>query len=89
MFGWSANDKVKDFLCEGDDDATRESKKTIGTLRRVMGLKGKANLNDTPSKQDEANSANQAKDKSTQVADNRQRVACRKCRKREAADECH
>ena len=87
MFGWSTYNEVKDFLCKGYDYATREGQKTIGALRRVVRLQGKANLDDAPSKQDEANSANQAEDKCAQVADNSQRIICRKRRKRKAANE--
>lgn len=89
MFGWSTNNEIKDFLCKGNDDATREGQETIGALRGVMGLQGKANLDDAPAKQDETDSSNQAKDKGAQVADNSQRIICRKRRKREAASEGH
>ena len=57
----SACDKSQDFLSESDNNTARKGKKTVGTLRGVVALKGQTNLNNTPTKQDNADCTNKTK----------------------------
>lgn len=62
-------DQRQDFLCEGNDDTAREGEKAIAALGRVVGLKGQADLHNSPAEQDHAHGADQAEDEVAQVVD--------------------
>ena len=71
---FSRNDKVQNLLGEGDDDTTGQSQEAIASLGRVMGLQGKAHLDNAPAQQNEAHGPNQAEDKGTQIVDHGQGI---------------
>lgn len=70
----SAGDESQDLLGEGDDDAAGQGQETIGTLAGIVGLEGKAHLNDAPAQQDQAHSSDEAEDELTEVVDNGQGI---------------
>lgn len=75
--GWkriSSGDEVEDFFRKRHDEAARQGEKTLRTLGGIVALEGKADLHHTPAQEDEADSANQGKDKGRKVVDHRQRI---------------
>ena len=80
---------------KGNDYATGQSKKSVGSLRRIMALEGQTNLHNTPAKQNEANSSDQSENEIAQIVDDRDRVAVRskgryaKCSQKSEGDHQH
>ena len=70
----SAGDEGQDFLGEGDDDAAGQGQEAVGTLAGIVGLEGKAHLNNAPAQQDQAHSPDEAEDELTEVVDNGQGI---------------
>jgi len=70
----SARDKGQDFLCEGDDDTTGESQKAVGSLRRIVALERKTDLNDTEAKQNQTDGSDESENEIAQVVHNRNRI---------------
>lgn len=56
----TTGDKGQDFLGEGDNNAACHGQHTIGPLGGIMGLEGKANLQDAKAQQNQADSTDQA-----------------------------
>ncbi len=74
LCGFLRNDKVQNLLGEGDDDTTGQSQEAVAPLGGVMGLQGKAHLDNTPAQQNEANGPDQTEDKGTQIVDHGQGI---------------
>lgn len=69
-----ANDEVKNFLCKGDNNTTGESEEALTALRGIVGLETEADLYDTPTEQNEADSTDQSEDKGGQIVHDGQRI---------------
>ena len=61
------NYQVQNLLGEGDDDTTGKGQEPVGSLGRVVRLKGHAHLHDAESQKDEAYSPDESKDECGQV----------------------
>ena len=78
---FSAGDQRQDFLGERNDNAARNGQDTVCALRWIVRLEGQTDLQNTEAEQDQADGANQEKDKIAQIVDNRQRITvCRESR---------
>ena len=75
LCGFLRNDQVQNLLGEGDDDTTGQSQEAVAPLGGVMGLQGKAHLDNAPAQQNEAHGPDQAEDKGTQIVDHGQGIA--------------
>lgn len=69
-----ACDKSKDFFCESNDDTSGKSKKTVCSLRRVVGLQRKSDLHDTEAEQDKSDCTDKSENEIGQIVYNRDRV---------------
>ena len=54
----SARNQGKDFLCEGDDNAARQSQKGVCSLRRIVRFQAQSHLNNTEAEQDKTDCTN-------------------------------
>ena len=76
----SAGDQRQNLLGERNDDAARDGQNAVCALRRIVRLERQTDLQNAEAEQDQADSANQRKDKVAQIVDDRQRIAV--CRER-------
>ena len=77
---FSAGDQRQDLLGECNDDVASNSQDAVRALRRIVRLERQANLQNAKAEQDQADRADQGKDKITQIVDHGQRITV--CRER-------
>ena len=70
----SSGDEVENFFRKRHHEAARQRQKSLGTLGGIVALKGQTDLHHAPAQKDEADSADQGKDKGRKVVDHRQRI---------------
>ena len=85
----SSRDKVEDFLGKGNHEAARQGEETLRTLGGIVALEGEADLHHAPAQKDEADGADQGKDKVGQVVHHAQRIAGGEGRDGKAAEAQH
>lgn len=68
-----ARNEIKDFLCKRYNYTTRKCEKTVCSLRRIVGLQRKTDLNDTKAEQNKTDSTDKSENKVRQIVDNGQR----------------
>ena len=78
---FSAGDQRQDLLGECNDDAASNSQDAVCSLGRIVRLEGQTDLQNAEAEQDQADGANQGKDKITQVVDHGQRITVRRERR--------
>ena len=68
------HDQIQNFLGKGDNNAASQSQEAVAPLGGVMGLQGKAHLDNAPAQQNKTYGADQAEDEGAQVVDHYQRI---------------
>ena len=76
-----AGDQRQDLLGERNDDAARDGQNAVCALRRIVRLERQTDLQNAKAEQDQADRADQGKDKITQIVDHGQRIAVRRERR--------
>ncbi len=85
----SSRDKVEDFLGKGHDEAARQGEEPLRTLGGIVALEGKTHLHHAPAQKDEADGADQGKDKIGQIVHHAQWIAGGEGRDGKAAEAQH
>ena len=86
-FCFLSSDECQNLLGKGNDNASGKGQEPVGTLGRVVGLEGKADLNDAPAHENESDGPDQSKNKIGQVVDHADRVVGGKGRNRRGKEQ--
>ena len=78
---FSAGDQRQDLLGERNDDTACDGQDAVRALRRIVRFERQTDLQNAEAKQNQADRANQRKDKIAQVIDNGKRITVRRERR--------
>ena len=72
-----AGDQSEDLLGKGDHDTSADRKHAVGALGGIVALERQSHLQDTEAQQNQADGADQGKDKIRKIVDDGQWIPCR------------